>query len=357
MNLLILSTSFKLIFEYYIYTIRVILKMGINKGKIIIHNFESSVLKSNPLKDPYNREIIVYIPPNYSQSQSKGFPVALGLSGFGGNGRTFLNVDPLSENIEERMNRLISENKCGPMILVIPDCFTKFGGNQYINSTATGRYEDYIVNELVPFIQNNYNISSFGLWGKSSGGYGSLVLGMRHPETFKGIACHSGDAAFEYCYLPDFPTAYTSFKEAGGINNWFEQFWNKANKKQKKDFVALNILGMAAHYSPDSKSQLGIRLPFDTETGELIDEIWKIWKKCDPVNMINYYQSNLKRLNCLYIDCGTKDEFNLYIGSRIIHKKLENMNIKHYYEEFDGGHSNTSFRYDISFPKLYSSLS
>ena len=331
--------------------------MGITKGKIIIHNFESSVLKFNPLKDPYNREIIVYLPPNYSQSQSKGFPALFGLSGFGGNGRTFFNLDPLSENIEERMNRLISENKCGPMILVIPDCFTKFGGNQYINSTATGRYEDYIVNELIPFIQNHYNISSFGLWGKSSGGYGSLVLGMRYPGIFKAIACHSGDAAFEYCYLPDFPSAYTSFKEAGGIKNWFDQFWNKANKKQKKDFVALNILGMAAHYSPDSTSQLGVKLPFDIETGELNDEIWKMWKKWDPVNMINYYQDNLKKLNCLYLDCGTKDEFNLYIGARIINQKLEKMNIKHHYEEFDGGHSNTSFRYDTSFPILYSALS
>jgi enterochelin esterase-like enzyme len=330
--------------------------LEISKGKIIIHKVESPALKFNPLKDPYNRDIIVYTPPNYSSSQSKGFPTVFGLSGFGGNGRTFFNIDPLSENIEERMNRLISENKCGPMILVIPDCFTKFGGNQYINSTATGQYEDHIVKELVPFIQENYNVSSFGLWGKSSGGYGSFVLGMRYPEIFKSFACHSGDSAFEYCYLPDFPMAYTAFKEAGGIKNWFNQFWNKPNKKQKKDFTALNILGMAAHYSPDSSSPLGVGLPFDSETGELIEEIWQRWKKCDPVNMIDYYQDNLKKLKQIYIDCGTNDEFNLYIGARIIHKKLSNMNIKHHYEEFDGGHSNTSFRYDTSFPMLSYSL-
>ena len=66
--------------------------MKIDKGKITIHNFESSVLKSNPLKDPYKREIIVYTPPTYSPSQSKGFPVVLGLSGFGGNASPFLVV-------------------------------------------------------------------------------------------------------------------------------------------------------------------------------------------------------------------------------------------------------------------------
>ena len=58
------------------------------------------------------------------------------------------------ENIEQRMNRLISSKKCGPMILVLVDCFTSFRGNQYINSSATGRYEDYIVKEIVPYVVN-----------------------------------------------------------------------------------------------------------------------------------------------------------------------------------------------------------
>ena len=51
--------------------------MTVTEGKIIIHNFESSVLKSNPLKDPYNREIIVYVPHDYSPSYSKGFQAAI----------------------------------------------------------------------------------------------------------------------------------------------------------------------------------------------------------------------------------------------------------------------------------------
>jgi len=327
------------------------------KGKVIVHRYESSILKLNPLKDPYTRDIIVYVPANYSHNRSKGYPILIGLSGFAGNGRSFLNHDSLSENIEERMNRLISEGKSGPMILVIPDCFTKFGGNQYINSQATGRYQDYIVKEIVPFIQSNYNVSDFGLWGKSSGGYGSIYLGMRYPEIFRAIACHSGDCAFEYCYLPDFPTTFKVFNEAGGVKKWFEQFWKKQNKKEKKDIIALNILAMAAHYSPDESSILGVKLPFDPDTGELIEDIWKRWKTFDPINMVNKFMNNLNQLKLFYIDCGNKDEFNLHIGAKIIHQKLNKMDIKHHYEEFDGGHFNTSFRYDISFPMIYSILS
>jgi hypothetical protein len=59
----------------------------------------------------------------------------------------------------------------------------------------------------------------------------------------------------------------------------------------------------------------------------------------------------------VYIDCGTRDEFNLQWGARILHYKLEKMNVKHFYDEFDDGHMNISYRYDISLPKIYSALS
>jgi len=130
----------------------------------VIHQYESEVLKSNPLKDPYIRDVLVYLPPEYTQSNSKGYIAAFGLVGFGGQGKMLLNTDPFAENTEEKMNRLILERKCGPMILVLLDCFTRFGGNQYINSSATGRYEDYIIDEIVPFIDKNYNTSAHAVW-------------------------------------------------------------------------------------------------------------------------------------------------------------------------------------------------
>ena len=329
------------------------------KGKVVTHSHKSTILKSNPLKDPYVREIIIYLPPGYSESYSKGYVTVFGLAGFGGNGKTLLNSDPLGENIETRMNRLISEGKSGPMILVLVDCFTKFGGNQYINSSATGRYEDYIINEIVPFVDKTYNTSYHAVWGKSSGGYGALMLGMRHPEIFKGLVDHSGDAAFDYCYLPDFPKALDAFRAADNSpKKWLEKFWKKPNRHQKSDGSPLNIFAMAAHYSPNSKSKdMGVDLPFDIETGEMSEKVWNRWLACDPVRMIEKYRSNLKKLKLIFIDCGTRDEYNLQWGARILHSKLKKMNIKHYYEEFDDGHMNINYRYDISLPKVYSVLS
>ena len=328
------------------------------QGRIVFHSLKSNVLKSNPLNDPYIRDVIVYIPPTYSQTNSKGYTAIIYLAAYGSFGKALLNLDPFSETIEARMNRLILEKKCRPMILVLVDCFTKFGGSQYINSTATGMYEDYIINEIVGFVDENYNISNRVVMGHSSGGYGSLVLGMRHPDIFQAIVDHSGDSAFEYCYLPDFPKALEVYRRAGGDQGdpkkWFEDFWQKPNKHQDADdMTALNILGMAAHYSPNPQSRyLGCDFPFDLETGEIKEDVWRRWISLDPTRMIVDYQNNLRKMKLIYIDCGTKDESNINLGCRILHSKLKKMRIRHFYEEFLGGHSKISFRYDVSLPMI-----
>ena len=112
------------------------------------------------------------------------------------------------------------------------------------------------------------------------------------------------------------------------------------------------------HYSPNPDSnEMGVDLPFDMKTGEILQNVWNRWLSWDPVRMVGKYSKNLRRLKFIYLDCGTKDEFNLQWGARILHSKLESMNIKHHYEEFNDGHSHTSYRYDNSLPKIYSALS
>jgi S-formylglutathione hydrolase FrmB len=206
-------------------------------------------------------------------------------------------------------------------------------------------------------IDRNYNSSSRCIMGKSSGGYGAILLGMRNPDIFHGFVDHSGDAAFEYCYLPDFPKALETFRAHGNSpSKWLSAFWSKPNRHRKADEAALNILAMAAHYSPNPDSELGVDLPFNTDTGELLYKVWNRWLEWDPAKIIEGYKDNLRKLKLIFIDCGTKDEFNLQYGARIIHSRLNDMGIRHYYEEFDDGHSNISYRYDVSLPKIYSEL-
>ncbi|MDQ3323464.1 MAG: esterase family protein, partial [Acidobacteriota bacterium] len=216
------------------------------QGTVEILKHESAVLKNNPLGDARVRDLCVYLPPDYETSDNH-FPVVYCLTGFTGRGRMLLNDNAFTPNLAQRMDLLIAENKIKPMIVVMPDCFTRYGGSQYINSSATGDYEDYLTGEIVSFVDENFRTiadkNSRAVMGKSSGGYGALICGLRHADKFGLICSTSGDAYFELCYLPDVPKAFREIK--GDVKSFVEKFWRE-EKKGKDDFSALNIVGMSA---------------------------------------------------------------------------------------------------------------
>jgi S-formylglutathione hydrolase FrmB len=315
------------------------------QGTVITLQHRSEVLKNNPLGDKFIRDLIVYLPPDYAED--KFYPTVYLLQGFTGRGKMFLNDKAFSPNLAERMDKLIADGKIKPMIAVMPDCFTHYGGSQYINSGATGNYEDYLVKEIVPFIDETFstvrNKNSRAVTGGSSGGYGALVLSMRHADIFGLCTSLSGDCYFEMCYLPDFGKAFRAIK--GDPKSIVKKMWNEEAKKGKHDFDALNIIGMSACYSPRGAE---VDLPFNLETGEIRKEIWAKWKANDPVELVEKYAENLKSLKLLFIDAGTRDEFNLDIGAKILCKKLRDFDISHIHEEFDDGHFNIAYRLNRS---------
>jgi hypothetical protein len=314
---------------------------------------ESQALAENPLGDPANRRVPVVLPPDYAES-GRRYPVIVGLTGFTGKGIMLLNEDAWQPNLVQRLERLYA----GGMphaIFVLPDCFTRYGGSQYINSGATGRYEDYVTTEVIPFVDAHYRTvagpEGRGVFGKSSGGYGSMILGMRHPDIFSALACHSGDMFFDLCYGKDFPDFCNTINANGGVEAFWNQFAAQV-KKKTSDFVALNILAMAACYSADATEPLGIALPVDLYTCERKPEVWNRWLEWDPVEQLDRYGDHLRQLRLLYMDCGRQDQFALHFGARLMVKRLAARGISYEYEEFDDNHTNIQYRYDVSLPKL-----
>jgi len=245
------------------------------------------------------------------------------------------------------------------MIVVMPDCLTRFGGSQYVNSAATGRYADHLLDELVPWVDATWRTHADrdhrGVAGKSSGGFGALTLGMTRPDVFAAVASHSGDLYFDYCYRVDAPGACSVLQRAGGAKAFLERFESRP-QKGKDDFMTLNILGMAASYSPDPAAELGVALPFDLETGAFRGDVWARWLTHDPLLRLPERADALRSLKLLYLDCGSKDEFHLHHGARLFVRELTALGIAHEYEEFDDGHMNVSYRYDTSLPKLARAL-
>ncbi len=146
--------------------------------------------------------------------------------------------------------------------------------------------------------------------------------------------------------MPDF-IKYIRALKGEDPASFLERFW-KEERKGKDDVMVLNLLAMSACYSPDAQSPMGFRLPFDAQTGELQTSVWERWLEHDPVRMVERYRAALRSLKLLYIDAGTRDEFALDLGARILISRLTEHDIKFIHEEFDDGHFNISYRYDRS---------
>lgn len=327
------------------------------KSVLRILEVESEVLRGNPLGDPTRRRLYVYLPPAFATSPPRTIPALLALSGFSGTGGGFFHHGPLAEGLQERLDRLIAAGACGQVIVVAPDCFTRVGGSQYLNSSATGRYQDYLLKEIIPLASREFSPSRWGVFGKSSGGFGAMILGMEFPEVFQAIANHSGDSNFEMCYLNNFWKALDKFKAAGGVKKWLDRFWDPENFQNRKDHHGLDLLGMAACYSPNPDSpHMGVDFPFDWDTGVFRQDVWERWRAWDPVLRMDKRAENLRKLRLAYVDCGSRDEYGLHWGSRVIASKLEAMGVPTHYEEFNDGHMSVSYRLDRSLPRLVKAL-
>jgi S-formylglutathione hydrolase FrmB len=322
-----------------------------------VHRFRitSSVLAGNLLGDAVDRIIDVYIPHGQSGS---GLPLLVDLVGWTAGGPAHTNWKNFSENVPERLDRLIAEGAMQPVVVAFPDCCTRFGGNQYINSSAIGRWDDFLLQEVVPFIEREFKCGGAGrrgVFGKSSGGYGSIVHAMLHPDFWSAAACHSGDMGFENCYLPGMRKSLPAFVKAGGIKQWIEEFLAK-HKVLDDDIARLEALAMCATYDPDPSAFWGVRLPVDMHTAELIPERWANFQKWDPAKMVEELGAGLKKLKALYIDCGDVDQHDLVYGARRFVRSLKRQDIPHHYEEFPDNHTNVDYRMDVSLPLLAKAL-
>ena len=332
------------------------------RGRIETFEIASEALRGNLLGDPTTRTVAVYLPAGYDESTAD-YPLFVDLVGFTGSGLAHIAWKGFGESVPQRVDRLMAEGKLGPVIVALPDCFTSLGGNQYVNSAATGHWADFLTREMLPAIEARYRVrarrTARALFGKSSGGYGAVAHGMLEAQHWGAVACHSGDMAFEWCYLPEMPAV---LNHLSGFDNDIGKFLahlREARKVQGKDLHILMTLAMAATYDPAPQAPSGIRLPVDPGTCELIQERWDRWLAMDPVRLVERadVQESLGSLEGLYIDCGSVDQYNLVYGARRLARRLGELGIDHHYEEFDDDHSSIDYRMDVSLPWLFERVS
>ncbi|HEY3524364.1 MAG TPA: alpha/beta hydrolase-fold protein [Candidatus Limnocylindrales bacterium] len=324
------------------------------------------MLRDNPLGDPSERPIWVYRPPAYEAHADARFPVVYLIQGMTGQLDMWRNRSAFRPNVVELIDAVFAgrdDDAPPPALVVFVDCWTSYGGSQFLDSPGTGRYHTYLCDEVVPWVDATYRTLADrdhrAISGKSSGGYGAMVTPMLRPDLFTALATHAGDALFEICYLPEFGPAARALRDEyeGSWDRFWADFRSRPAFTKKGDDVLVNEYAMAACYSTDDDGT--VRLPFEATTGELVPEAWGRWLRWDPVRIARTPDGRaaLRGLRAVYVDAGRRDEYHLDLGAAAFRREVVAAGgPEPRFELFDAGHGSIEYRYPLAIRYLAEAL-
>jgi enterochelin esterase family protein len=305
---------------------------------IIDSRIEGAHLAGNLLGDPSERNLFVYLPPGYEDSGLR-YPTAYLLHAFGQDAQKLVypptDRQRWSPPLEDVLDPVFGRMGTTPMIVVIPDGDTRYGCGQWVDSPVTGRFEQYVVHDVVSHVDRMYRTLPFansrGVFGFSSGGFGAWNLASRNPDTFGALAMLSGDSFLDMTHktiLYDYLTSIWPEGPSGPIEG--------------NDLSAL-VYAYSAAYSPNTENApFYVDLPVAFPSGELIQQVWDRWLSFDPAVNWRARLDNLRRLRGILLDVGTSDDYHLQWGHRILSHHLRESGIVHEYTENPGNHGGRS---------------
>jgi hypothetical protein len=323
-------------------------------GRIDEHVITSELLRGNPLGDPHERPLWVYLPPGYDQEPERRYPAVYVIQGYTGHLAMWRNRSPFRVPFPEAADAVFAAGEAPAAIVVYVDAWTRYGGSQFVDSPGTGRYHSYLCDEVVPWVDARYrtrpDAAHRAITGKSSGGYGAMITPMLRPDLFGALATHAGDTLYEYCYIPEFATATRHLRRYDGdIWRWWADFSARPAFTKAEDATLLGLLGVAACFSAHEDGS--VDLPFDPVTGVIRPDVWQRWLDWDPVRMVPAHAEALRGLRAIWIDAGTRDEYYLDLGASAFRAALKDIAVTDelvHFELFDAGHAGIDYRYPMS---------
>lgn len=315
-------------------------------GQLIEFKLSSSALKNNLLGDSAEQDIAVYLPPSYQTSPAKRFPTLYLLHGFTGTITAWTRNGYQGMSLQPLMDGLIKEGKIREMIVVVPNGRNSYGGGFYTNSTVTGNWEDYIYRDLVSHIDATYRTlaraESRGIAGHSMGGYGALVLGMKHPEVFSAIyALSPCCVALEADMSDENPAWKTTIR----LSSKDEL---RLPPKSLAHFYSLAYVALGASFSPNrERAPFFVDFPYQERDGRLErnEPAYTRWRAKMPLYMIEENKANLQKLRGLFLDYGEREEFShIRLSTALFSKALAERNIPHMFEVYAGGDHGNKIR-------------
>ena len=258
--------------------------MGFTQDMVI--TYEGKSIESKILNQAVKYSII--LPKDYLESK-KSYPVVYLLHGLGGNDSSWLEYGRLGQYVEAAVNN----NQIQPMIYVMPEGYRTYYVNDFYNKFM---YQDMFINELVPFIDAHYrtipNSKNRATMGFSMGGFGALILPLKHPEVFSVSVPLSISIRTDDQYITENPS------------EWDEQ-WGRL-------FGGIGLTGK--------------------------ERLTPYYKENNPFYLFNSSNLNQFKDLKLFIDNGD-DEQTLSKSNEELHMLLRDLNFNHEFRVRNGGHT------------------
>lgn len=281
----------------------------------------SPALEGNLEGESPDRDVVVYLPPDYAANPSKHYPVVYILHGYGLTAQSFEGLLGSPRTVDAAFSKGVPG-----MIVVLPDTQTLHNGSMYSSSATTGDWEGFLTHDLVAYIDSHYRTlsdrRSRGLAGHSMGGYGTARIGMKYPDVYGAIYIMSP------CCLSarDAPPA-TAMAALANVKT--------PEQATKLDFLGRATFAVAAAWSPNPEKP-----PFyaDLPTGNAADDksVVARWAANAPLAMLDQYVFNLKRYTAIAIDVGDQD--GLRVDAEELHRRMTAFGIQNSFEIYHGDH-------------------
>lgn len=286
-------------------------------------------LKNNPLRDPVERRAAVFIPQG---EFSKPLPVIYWLPGYGGSSESFIKAPERWQNFVQQLASNVT-----PIVFVVVDAKTRWGGSQYLNSPAQGNYADYVCDEIVPLVEARFpvakNFQNRIIAGHSSGGFGALRLGMMRPKLFHAVIALSPDS--------DFPVTELSSVELPAVKNilpnQIETIVNSGIIPKNGD--VREAFGLASAYSPVGRKKSGRFDWLYDEQGNFRQQVWQRWLENDPLTIVQKNKNAFRPDQKIYLEGAAQDQFKANIGAKAIYEILRQRKSPCTFYEPPGRHS------------------
>ena len=270
------------------------------------------------------RDVQIYLPQDYNLNDSIRYPVFYFLHGATENHTAWPELAGILDTLIE--NKYIS-----PVIVVKPDgSIGPWAGSMYTNSELYGNFEDYIVYDLVEYVDLNFKTipsrDKRAIWGGSMGGYGSMKLALKHPDIYCAVASHSAPLDFSH------------------FVSWCPMILNENGGAPVDEYIPTPytytwlFYTAAGAFSPNlNNPPYYVDFPLDT-MGNFIDSVFNRWQLQNPVKLAANLPQNTGL--AIYFDCGMEDEFLFYPFNTGFADSLEVMNIDYVFGSFSGTHTN-----------------